>query len=83
MQVLLYALAYLIIGEAVAAFTAVLLPRTLVDAQGRFIWRLASLRVLLWWLVLVIGFIYALSVPVRAVHRRVKLNAPAGARQAV
>lgn len=78
---LLGALGYLIIGEAVAAYTAVLLPQTLVDRRGVFAWHLASLRVVLWWLVLLIGLLYALSIPVRYVHQRVR-SAPAGAQRA-
>ncbi len=76
------AIAYLIVGEAVAAFTAVLLPQTLRNKQGAFIWHLASLRVVLWWLVLLVAFFYALSIPVRLAHERVKLKAPqAGVRK--
>jgi uncharacterized membrane protein YhaH (DUF805 family) len=80
---LIGATAYLIIGEAVAAFTAVLLPQTLKDKHGRFLWHLASLRVVLWWLVLLFGFVYALSIPVRSIHRRVRAEAPASGRQVI
>jgi len=47
----------------------------LLDKRGRFAWHLASLRVLFWWVVLLIGFFYALSIPVRLVHERMKPKA--------
>lgn len=51
------------------------LPQSLLDKRGRFAWHLASLRVLFWWVVLLIGFFYALSIPVRLVHERMKPKA--------
>ncbi len=66
---------YLVVGEAVAAFSAVLLPTSLLDARGGFAWYWASLRVLLWPAVILFVFFFALSIPVRFVHQRVRVKA--------
>ncbi|MBI3654057.1 MAG: hypothetical protein HY231_23755 [Acidobacteria bacterium] len=69
---LLICIGWLCTGEVLALFTALLLPQSFTDKQGRFAWYWVSARVLLWPLVLLFGFFYALSLPVRLVLERVR-----------
>jgi hypothetical protein len=62
---------YLCIGEIITLFTALLMRQTVFDKKGQYAWYWVSARVLLWWVVLLIAFFYALSVPVRLVLERV------------
>lgn len=74
MTTLLYALGWLLVGEVIACFTAVLLPASL-QRGGQFAWHWASARVLAWPLVLAVGVFYALSIPVRRVHAHLSSEA--------
>lgn len=77
MITLLWLAGWLIVGEAIAALSALLVPESLRKKAGGFAWYWASLRVTAWPLVFIIAFFYALSLPVEMVWSRLEKHGQA------